>query len=91
MKNQRRGKISGKRKMLRERKARYTTTRRRSKDAIERAFEFGVDITLLEQNPKLTPTQRLEKFQSWLAFAEEVRRAGEKKRREDAARGEANL
>ncbi len=56
-----------------------------SSDAIQRAIEYGVDITLLQENLKRTPTERLESFQHWLAFAEEIRRAGEVSRRSDAA------
>jgi hypothetical protein len=29
--------------------------------AVERARAFGIDVTLLLENPKLTPEQRLEK------------------------------
>lgn len=57
-------------------------------DAIQRAIAYGVDITLLIENLKLTPTERIDHFLHWLAFAEEVRRAGEAKRRRDAARRE---
>jgi hypothetical protein len=38
--------------------------------------ENGVDISLLRENLKLTPTQRLEKHQRALEFHLEVRRAG---------------
>jgi hypothetical protein len=59
-------------------------------DAIQRAIEYGVDITLLEENLKRTPTERLENFR-WLAFAAEIRRAGEMSRRSDATRREKDI
>jgi hypothetical protein len=46
-------------------------------DALERAVEFGVDLTLLEENLKLNPTERLRKAQraieSLLAFENQAR------------------
>lgn len=39
-----------------------------------------VDRTLLRENLKLTPAQRLEKFVSFSRFASRLRRAGEKVR-----------
>ena len=60
-------------------------------DAIQRAIEYGVDITLLQENLKRTPTERLENFQHWLALADEIRRAGEMSRRSNGARREKNL
>jgi hypothetical protein len=39
-----------------------------------------VDRTLLRENLKLTPAQRLEKFVSFSRFAAELRRAGDKTR-----------
>ncbi len=38
--------------------------------------ENGVDISLLRENLKLTPTERLEKMRRALALVREVRRAG---------------
>jgi hypothetical protein len=38
--------------------------------------ENGVDVSLLRENLKLTPTQRIEKHQRALEFCREVRRAG---------------
>ncbi len=52
------------------------------KDAIERATEYGIDITLLYENLSLSPTQRIEKFLNALEFAEELRKAGRRKRGE---------
>ena len=40
-----------------------------------------VDRTLLCENLKLTPEQRLEKFASFMRFIAELRRAGENVRR----------
>jgi len=46
-------------------------------DAIQRAVEYGVDISLLLENLKRTPTERLRKTQraleSVLAFRAEVK------------------
>ena len=39
--------------------------------------ENGVDVSLLRENLKLTPTQRWDKHQRALALALEVRRAGQ--------------
>lgn len=47
-------------------------------DAIERAKEDGIDLTLLYENISLTPTQRIDKFLNVLEFAEELKRAGAK-------------
>ena len=44
-------------------------------------FMRDVDRTLLRENLKLTPDQRLEKFVSFMRFIAELRRAGEKARR----------
>ena len=60
-------------------------------DAIQRAIEYGVDITLLKENLKRSPTERIENLQRWLAFAAEVQRAGALKRRQDATRREGTL
>ena len=39
--------------------------------------ENGVDVSLLRENLKRTPTKRLRKHQNALRFFQEVRRAGE--------------
>ncbi len=57
-------------------------------DAIQRAIEYGVDITLLEENLKRTPAERIEHLESVIAFLEEIRRAGQLKRRVDVERSE---
>jgi len=82
-------KISKKKETLRERSAPYATQRRRRKSAVDRAIEFGVDITLLEQNLKLTPTERIEQLERYVVFLEEVRRAGERMRQRDANQQQA--
>jgi hypothetical protein len=40
------------------------------------AYKKDVDRTLLRENLKLTPGERIEKMVRVLAFAEELRRAG---------------
>ena len=50
--------------------------------------ENGVDVSLLRENLKLTPTERLQKHQNALRFFQEVRRAAESAgfpRRSDSA------
>ena len=49
-------------------------------------FMRDVDRTLLHENLKLTPEQRLEKFASFMRFIAELRRAGENLRRSGEAR-----
>ena len=44
------------------------------------AYKQGVDRTLLRENLKLTPAERIEKMISVLAFTEELRRAGREAR-----------
>jgi hypothetical protein len=46
------------------------------------ALMKGIDRTLLRENLRLTPAQRLEKFVSVHRFTSELRRAGEDARRE---------
>jgi hypothetical protein len=41
-----------------------------------------IDRTLLRENLKLTPEQRLAKFASFMRFTAELRRAGENVRRD---------
>ncbi len=49
-----------------------------TKSAIERAKEYGIDVTLLESSLKLTVDQRVQRLQEWVLFQEEIRRAREK-------------
>ena len=51
-----------------------------------RDFMRDVDRTLLHENLKLTPEQRLEKFASFMRFIAELRRAGENVRRSGKAK-----
>ena len=44
-------------------------------------YMHDVDRTLLRENLKLTPEQRLEKFASFMRFIAELRSAGENVRR----------
>ncbi len=50
------------------------------------AKEFGVDLTLLAENLRLNPQERIDKLQGAMRFLNEVRRQGElmrKNRRKD--------
>ena len=44
-------------------------------------YMCDVDRTVLRENLKLTPAQRLEKFVKFRGFASELRRAGENARK----------
>ena len=46
----------------------------REKSAIDRAKEYGIDITLLESNLRRTPTERLEGLISMMDVYEEGQR-----------------
>jgi hypothetical protein len=48
------------------------------------AYKKDVDRTLLRENLKLTPTQRLEKLQSFVAKLSELREAGKRQRNKPA-------
>jgi hypothetical protein len=48
---------------------------------IVRDLMHDIDRTLLRQNLKLTPEERLEKFGNFMRFISELRRAGEGARR----------
>ena len=45
-------------------------------DPVIAAFRKHVDLSLLRENLKLSPAQRLAKLQSAVAFVGELRRAG---------------
>jgi hypothetical protein len=47
-------------------------------DALQKAEEFGIDLSILIENLRLTPTERLEKLRARLLFSEEIARAREK-------------
>lgn len=49
-------------------------------DPVVQAYMRDVDRTLLRENLKLTPGQRLEKFVRFAAFASELRKAGQRAR-----------
>ena len=59
-------------------------------DAIQRAIEYGVDISLLKENLRRTPAERIERLERVLEFMQEVRRAGQVKRGRDAERSQGN-
>jgi hypothetical protein len=42
-------------------------------DPVIEAYKAGVDVTLLRENLRLTPTQRLAKLEAWLASAKRLR------------------
>jgi hypothetical protein len=44
------------------------------------AYRAGVDLTLIEENLRLSVEQRFEKWMELQRFAEELRRAGERQR-----------
>jgi hypothetical protein len=48
-----------------------------SADPVVDAFKPGIDTTLLDRNLRLTPTQRLEQLQAFVAFLFEARRAAQ--------------
>jgi hypothetical protein len=50
------------------------------RDPVIEAYKRDVDRTLLRENLKLTPAQRLEKLVSFSSFAAELRRAGQRAR-----------
>jgi len=51
-------------------------------DAVIEAYKRGVDRTLLRENLKCSPRERLQNLQSHYAFFPEVRTAGHRLRRE---------
>ena len=53
-------------------------TDREADEALARAEAFGIDLSLLRESLKLTPTERLRRHEEALEFMEAVRRAGEK-------------
>ncbi|HEY4492976.1 MAG TPA: hypothetical protein VJ521_02415 [Acidobacteriota bacterium] len=54
--------------------------RRKKRSAIQAAEEYGLDITLLYSNLRLTPTERLEQLKRMFRFEEELDRAADKSR-----------
>lgn len=55
-------------------------TEQKTKNAIQSAIEYGIDVTLLYEALSKTPTERIEHNLRMLEVAEELRRAGEKQR-----------
>lgn len=51
----------------------------KTRDAIQEAIDFGIDVTLLYERVPLSPTERIERHQQMLEFVEELRKAGERK------------
>jgi len=49
-------------------------------DPIVRALWYGIDLTQLKENLRLTPTERLEKHQRTLEAVEALRKAGREHR-----------
>ncbi len=55
-------------------------------DPVIQAYMAGVDRTLLRENLKLTPAQRLEKLARFVSFTETLREAGRRARAKPAAK-----
>lgn len=53
-----------------------------SKDPVTEFYKQGVDRTLIRENLRKTPEERLRSLEALQRFAAEVRRAGETVRRE---------
>ncbi len=50
-------------------------TERKETTAVERARDYGTDISLLESALALTPTERMMQFEGMLELVEEITRA----------------
>lgn len=48
--------------------------------ALQRAVEEGIDISLLYERLSWSPTERIERHQRAIEFAERLREAGQRKR-----------
>lgn len=48
-------------------------------DPVIEAYQKHLDLSLMRENLKLTVTERFEKLERMLAFAAEIRAAGERK------------
>ncbi len=46
---------------------------------LREAEEYGIDLSILEENLRLSPTERLEKLRARLAFSNQIAEAREKK------------
>jgi hypothetical protein len=58
----------------------------KSKSALEKAREYGIDLTLLYERLSWTPTERIQKNLQMLDFTIELRKAGEKHRGQSRSR-----
>ncbi len=58
---------------------RQSMNTKQTKDAIQEAIEYGIDVTLLYETLSLTPTERVEWHQRLFEASEELRKAGERK------------
>ena len=56
-----------------------------NRDPVIEAYMRDVDRTLLRENLKLTPGERLEKFVRFVSFASTLRQAGQNTRAKAAA------
>jgi hypothetical protein len=56
-------------------------------DPLERAVWYGIDLTLLKENLRRTPTERLERHKQALAAAEAIRKAAREHRIRKTAAG----
>jgi len=50
-------------------------TRRRQRDVIQTAADFGIDVSMLIENTKRTPAERIRRHQIALNTAEKLRKA----------------
>lgn len=48
--------------------------------ALKNAQEYGIDLTLLFERLRWTPTERIARHSQTLEFADELRKAGEEQR-----------
>jgi hypothetical protein len=55
--------------------------RERSIDPVIEAYKSGIDMTLIRENLRRTPEERLRALERLQAFAEELRRGGREMRR----------
>ena len=53
-------------------------------DQFIKAFEAGIDRTLLRENLRLTPQQRFDKFDAFMHGVMELKQAGERHRAKQA-------
>lgn len=56
-------------------------SRQQARRLLEEAERYGVDLSLLERNLRLSPTERLEKLQGAAELVAEVQRAGAQARK----------